>query len=97
MCCSSVPASVTTSRTVFWLSPNAQRVVNGDGCRQLVAPAAPAEMLVRQHLVHRRSPQVAVGEVVVAVERQDHVRAVEDVTLRACSCAAGNRPAGRNS
>ena len=54
----------------------------GRGSSVVIAPGE-AEILVGQDLVHRRARQVAVREVVVAVERQDHVRAVEDVTLRA--------------
>ena len=68
------PLSFTTSRTVFWLSPKAQSVLAAEGGTRC---------LVRQNLVHRRTPQVAVREIAVAVEGQDHVRAVEDVTLRA--------------
>ena len=49
-----------------------------------------AKYLVRQHLVHRRTRQIPVGQLLAAVERQDHIRAVEDVSLRA---HAHNRPA----
>ena len=50
-----------------------------------VVALAEAVVLIGQNLIHRRSPQVAVGEVVVDVEGQDHVRAIEDVMLCACS------------
>ena len=83
MCCSSVPLSLTTSRTEFWLSPSAQSVVPDDVGQLILRSPLRREVLVRQHLVHRRTPEVAVREVAAAVERQDHVRAVEDVTLRA--------------